>query len=70
MLKLKLSQKLHVVRMVNSGITHQATANQFGLEVAGVQTILQSQAQLEKINTTKTSRNNLDLGDKLRILHL
>ena len=48
MLKLKLSQKLHVIRMVKSGITHQAAANKFGLELPDAQTILRSQAQLEK----------------------
>ena len=59
-----------MIRILKSGITHQATANQFGLELSDVQTLLQSQTQLEKISTSENSRKNLELGDKLRILHL
>ena len=46
MLKLKLSQKLFVIRMVNGGMTHQEFANQFGLEVEDVETLIRFQAQL------------------------
>ena len=70
MFKLKLSQKLHVLRMVKAGITPQATGSQFGIELDEVEGIVRSEATLLTMTTPEASRNNLTLGDKLCVRHL
>ena len=70
MFKLKLSQKLHVLRMVKAGITPHATANQFGIELEEVERLVRSEATLLMMTTREASRSNLMLGDKLCVLHL
>ena len=70
MSKLLFSQKLHILRMVKSGITQQATENQFDIEVTEVETILNAQANLETFSNREVSRKNLSPGDKLRVLPL
>ena len=70
MFKLKLSQKLHVLRMVKAGIAPLGTRNEFGIEHDEVERIVRSEVKLLTMTTAESSPNNLTLGDKLRILHL
>ncbi len=70
MSKLLFSQKLHILRMAKSGITQQARANQFGIEVTEVETILNAQASLETFLNREVSRKKLSPRDKLRVLNL
>ena len=67
---LNLSDKLHVIRMVDSGITLQATANQFDIDLSTVSKILQARDELETVRKTTSRRKNLALRDKLRVIHL
>ena len=67
---LRLSTKLHVIRMVDDGIIPQAAANQFDITVENVMSIMQTRKQVESFEKSQTKRNNLSLGDKLRVLLL
>ena len=67
---LNLSNKLHVVRMVESGITLQATTNKFVINLSIVSKILQARDQLETVRKTTSRRKKLALLDKLRAIHL
>ena len=67
---LNLSNKLHVIRMVDSGITLQGTTNQFDIDLSIVTNILQSRDQLETVHKSTSRHKNLALRDKLRVIHL
>ena len=67
---LHLSDKLHVIRMVDDGITPQAVANQFDVTVDKVLSIMQTRHTLESMDKSPSKRFNLSLGDKLRVIHM
>ena len=46
MVDLRLSTKLHVIRMVDDGITPQAAANQFDITAENVMSIMQTRKQV------------------------
>ena len=67
---LNLSNKLHVIQMVDSGITLQATENQFDIDLSTVSKIQKARDQLETVRKTTSRRKNLALRYKLRVIHL
>ena len=66
---LNLNQKLHIIRMTDSGIIHEAVANQFKVSIADVAEILEPRTALETVNASEKKRKNLDLNDKIRVTH-
>ena len=69
MADLRLSEKLHVIRMIDDGITSQA-ANQFDVTVRNVILRIQTPKKVELLGKSPTRRNNLSLRDKMRVLYL
>ena len=67
---LNLSNKLHVIRMVDSGIILQTTANQFDIDLSTMSKKLQARDQLETVRKTTSRRKNLAHRGKLRVIHL
>ena len=69
MADLRLSTKSQVIRMIDDGITSQEAANQFNVTGENVMSMMQTLEKVESLEKSHTNRNNLSLGDKLRILH-
>ena len=67
--RLNLNKKLHIIRMTNSVIIHQAVANQFEMSITDVADILKSRRSLGAVKVSEKKRKNLDLNDKIRVIH-
>lgn len=67
--ELSLNEKLHVLRMADSGIVHQAVANQSSTTLQSICEIVQSRQRLRKLKDSPTKRNSLDLNGKLKVIH-
>ena len=66
---LHLSKKLHAIRMVDSGITYQAVANQFDVLLDSIRKILDTRNRYEHVKKTNAKRTNLNLVEKIKVLH-
>ena len=63
----RLSRKLEVLCMSDNSIVNQANANQFGINVECVSSIVKAQSTLDSFETSAPLRKNLTLVDKLRV---
>ena len=66
---LNLGERLHVLRMTDSGIMFQAVANQFETSVSTVAVIVQSRSWLKNFCNPQTARHNLALNENIKLLH-
>ena len=65
---LNLCEKLHVLRMTDSGITFQASADQFETSVATAAAIVQSTSRPENVSNSPNTPRNLTLNEKVKLL--
>ena len=66
---LHLSEKLHAIRMIDSGITYQAVANQFDASIGSIRKIIHTRNRYEQVKKSNAERKNLNLAEKIRVLH-
>ena len=64
-----LSQKLHVIRLHDAGLSVQEICSTANVTESIVPIILQTHQAYESPSSTPTSRKFLTLGDKIRVLH-
>ena len=65
---LSLVEKLAVLRFIDAGNSVHSAANHFQTNADAIQHTIQTRHLLEN-GRNRPSRNNLNLGDKIRVLH-
>ncbi len=69
MAKLNLYEQLLAIRLADSGVPHADIASQLHTSPEDVSSIVASRSVTERVNVKATQRRNLDLNDKLRVVH-